>query len=140
MNYDALTQLWRTNKLHWDQQVYNANIGIEVTQVDRLILSALAQHDKLTKKQLAEQLHTIPQNLTRSLNRLISATIIEIEKDDGDLRKNFLTLTTKGRKLSRKLDIAINQIWQHALQGLTKQQILDLETMLAQINANLTLE
>lgn len=135
--YDVLTYLWRENTAAWANELDATCAKLGISYVDRIIVSILAKHKHLTKKDLAQKLNTIHQNLTRSIKRLDSEGIIIITKNKYDKRILYIALTAKGKSIENKLRKTIDSTWQKALKNISAKDIAKLGDLLQIMRDNL---
>jgi MarR family transcriptional regulator, organic hydroperoxide resistance regulator len=102
-----------------------------------LLLMRLAMNDGMTQSELAEELCVQPATLTRSLDRLSKANLVERRIDTEDQRVSRVYLTETGRALRQPIE----QVWQTmdalSFANLTTEERVLLRRLLLQVYANL---
>lgn len=137
-DYTQLTDLLRENHSAWQQILEPILNDIGVTFVDRVILDKLDNQSGQTKNELANQLGTVHQNLTRSIARLEQQGLLRSSKSlSADKRQIFLDITREGSAMNRRVNEKINDIWNDILGNISAQEIQLFETILVRLNSNL---
>ncbi|MDK9582871.1 MarR family winged helix-turn-helix transcriptional regulator [Lelliottia wanjuensis] len=137
-DYTQLTDLLRENHSAWQQILEPVLNEIGVTFVDRIILDKLDSQSGQTKNELANQLGTVHQNLTRSIARLEQQGLLRSSKNNpADKRQIFLEITREGSAMNRRVNEKINDIWNDILGNVSAQEIQLFETVLVRLNSNL---
>lgn len=137
-DYTQLTDLLRENHSAWQQILEPVLNEIGVTFVDRVILDKLDSQSGQTKNELANQLGTVHQNLTRSIARLEQQGLLRSSKNNpADKRQIFLEITREGSAMNRRVNEKINDIWNDILGNVSAQEIQLFETVLVRLNSNL---
>lgn len=137
-DYTQLTDLLRENHSAWQQILVPVLNEIGVTFVDRVILDKLDSQSGQTKNELANQLGTVHQNLTRSIARLEQQGLLRSSKNNpADKRQIFLEITREGSAMNRRVNEKINDIWNDILGNVSAQEIQLFETVLVRLNSNL---
>ncbi|WP_159084592.1 MarR family winged helix-turn-helix transcriptional regulator [Dongshaea marina] len=91
--------------------------------MDRTILDELSLNDSLTKKELAKNLGTIHQNLTRSIKRLQEQQLISFATSEVDMRQTHIKITHQGMDINNKINHSINKIWAELLNNIAQPDI-----------------
>lgn len=137
-DHTQLTDLLRENHSGWQQILEPILNDIGVTFVDRIILDKLDKQSGQTKNELANQLGTVHQNLTRSIARLEQQGLLRSSKSNSaDKRQIFLDITREGSAMNRRVNEKINDIWNDILGNISAQEIQLFETILVRLNSNL---
>lgn len=76
-------------------------------------LLVLNEKDKITQKELADSLRTSEGLVTRVLKKLEKNSYITREVDPKNKRRNIITITEKGREITKKI-IAYQNSWENA--------------------------
>jgi MarR family transcriptional regulator, organic hydroperoxide resistance regulator len=111
-------------------------LGLYVGQ--EMVLLRLWEEDGLTLTRLSEQLGVEPPTVTKMIERMSNAGLVEKRKDEHDARVSRVYLTDQ----SRALETSVKSAWQNlesvTLQGLSEVELALLKRMLRQILQNLT--
>ena len=101
-----------------------------------MLLLRLVVDDGMAQSELAEELCVQPATLTRSLDRLSKAGLLERRADAEDQRVSRVYLTEAGRALHEPIE----QVWQEmdalAFANLTVEERVLLRRLLLQVYAN----
>lgn len=126
--------------LYW-KQIFHAlkrasrpileNLGL--TKVDANILLALSRQTESSKAELAEKLSFEANSLTRSLDRLVEIGAIHRTTAKEDKRFIKLSLTVKGKSITRNYITSLRNIWIQLLGTLSETEIKELENILSKI-------
>lgn len=112
-----------------------SEIGLYLGQ--EMLLYQLWEEEGLTQSQLGETLCVDPSTVTKTLQRLEQAGIVERRQDSEDARVSRVYLTPKGRALQP----SVQAIWAHlevlTVQGLSEVELALLRRLLDQIQRNL---
>lgn len=114
-DYGYLTRLWRSNTIIWQNKLSPICSSFGVTYVDRVILDELSIRGPQTKRQLAENLGTIHQNLTRSIKRLQEQHLVSATEVENDMRRLKIEITKQGLIVNRNINDSINKEWEKIL-------------------------
>ena len=128
----ALADLQRAVRAFADQRA--ARHG--VTRSQWAVLVKLHREEGLQQAQLAKLLDIQPITLTRLVDKLCSAGLVERRADESDRRANRLYLTAAARPLMTKLRTLREEINQTALAHLSPEQADAFVAQLDQIKAN----
>jgi len=128
----ALADLQRAVRAYADQRA--ARHG--VTRSQWAVLVKLHREEGLQQAQLAKLLDIQPITLTRLVDKLCSAGLVERRADESDRRANRLYLTPAARPLMTKLRTLREEINQTALAHLSPEQADAFVAQLDQIKAN----
>lgn len=113
-----------------------AAIGLHTGQ--EMILLYLAEHDKLRQNELASALNVEPPTMTKMLQRMERAGVIERRKDEEDARAICVCLTDHGRGLIQPILEVWDEIEAQFTDGLTDAEMLLLRRLLVQMYRNIT--
>jgi DNA-binding MarR family transcriptional regulator len=106
-----------------------------VTAKQRLIVRCIGKFHALTAGQLADLLHVDPGTVSAALKRLESKALLERRRDPNDLRRAWLSLTTKGRKLDRRSPGTVEEGVERLLHASTGEDIATTMRVLEQLAA-----
>ena len=91
-----------SRRIHADTR---EGIGIEITREQYQVLCLIHSRGRCTSTFLADVLFVGKSSITSIVNRLAERGWIERERDEGDRRVVYLTLTEEGRKIHRKAEL-----------------------------------
>lgn len=106
-----------------------------LTYPQYLVVLLLAEHERLTIKDVARMLRLDHATLTPLLRRLEAAQLLTRSRDPRDTRSVVLALTGRGRRVAAERG-AIQCRVGEAL-GLDDEQVAQLQGLLRQVSANL---
>ncbi len=89
-----------------------------------------------TMKELAERIHRTKPTVTVLIDKLVDYGYVSKEKSSEDSRVTFITLTEKGLQLEPIFSMIGDKLNSIIYSGLTEQEAIILEKMLATINQN----
>jgi MarR family transcriptional regulator for hemolysin len=115
---------------------YKAN-RFGVTYAQWVVLARLDRFEGLKQSELAEMLDLQPITLTRLLDRLCSAGMIERRSDPNDRRAKRLFLTPVARPLLERLGLLGEELMATALAGIERDVIERTVAQLAVVKENL---
>ena len=101
------------------------------------LLRALAENEGSTQGQLAGLLHLTPATVTRMLQRMEHAGLLERRPDAGDQRVTRVYLTTMGRDLLDGVHERARQVSEEMLAGFSSEEREQLAGYLARMRDNL---
>ncbi|MEW5939533.1 MAG: MarR family transcriptional regulator [Chloroflexota bacterium] len=130
-------QLVQVCKAHRNKAVsLLAPIGLHPGQ--ELILSHLGNEDGQTQSELVDLSCVQPATMTKSLDRLANAGLVQRRSDSEDSRVSRIYLTVKGRSIQQKIE----QVWQEmeaiSFGALTDEERATLRRLLLKVRENLT--
>ena len=111
-----------------------------VTGVQYPYLFYLGRHEGCRQDEIAKHLHVNKSNVTRQLEKLKNAEMIEIRKDSEDERVCRVYLTEKGINLNEERRNLIDSLDKKALKGITAKEEKIASFVLATMIKNLTEE
>jgi DNA-binding MarR family transcriptional regulator len=109
-------------------------LGVHTGQ--EFILLQLADEEGITQSQIAECLGVEPPTVTKMLQRMEAAGLVERRQDREDARVSRVYLTAHSRTLIQPILDAWAELEEHTLAGLTKAERMILFQLLEQIKAN----
>jgi DNA-binding MarR family transcriptional regulator len=119
--------------LHVGQELH-ADIKLYVGQ--ELLLLHLSLGDGMTQSELAEEICVQPATLTRSLDRLTRAGLVERCVDAEDQRVSRVYLTEEGRALRAPIERMWRELEAWSFANLTIEERLLLRRLLLQVYTN----
>ena len=110
--------------------------GLGVTRAQWKVLVKLTRYPGLRQIELADMLDLEPITLTRILDRLEEAGLVERGRDPVDRRAWRLHITAKAQPLIAKLQTISAQLVADAFDGIDPQDIEILRTVLGRVREN----
>jgi DNA-binding MarR family transcriptional regulator len=101
------------------------------------VLAALYARRLCTMSDLAELATIDRTTLTRTIDRMAEAGWLERRADEADMRVTRLALTAAGRRTFDRIWHEVEKLNALALEGLSKAEIQQLQSILARMHANL---
>jgi DNA-binding MarR family transcriptional regulator len=108
-----------------------------VTRAQWKVLFRLSRNPGLRQIELADMLDVEPITLSRILDRLEEAGLVERQADPTDRRAWRLELTAKAEPLIAKLKVLAEELMDQAFAGLTDEDLELMRGKLAKIRDNL---
>ena len=128
----TLGELQRLVRAYADKEA--ARFGM--TRAQWAVLAKVERNEGLKQSELAEQMEMQPITLTRLIDKLAEAGLIERRVDDTDRRVNRLYLKKAARPLLAKLAVLRGELTDTALQGISPAEAERLMTHLEAIKEN----
>ncbi|MGJ5204301.1 MarR family winged helix-turn-helix transcriptional regulator [Bradyrhizobium sp. HKCCYLR20261] len=128
----TLGELQRLVRAYADKEA--ARFGM--TRAQWAVLAKVERNEGMKQSELAEQLEMQPITLTRLIDKLADAGLIERRGDDTDRRVNRLYLKKAARPLLAKLGVLKAELTDTALQGISASDAERLMTHLEAIKEN----
>ena len=128
----TLGELYRLLRVYADKEA--SRFGI--TRAQWAVLAKVERNEGLKQSELAEQMEMQPITLTRLIDKLAEAGLIERRGDDTDRRVNRLYLKKAARPLLAKLAVLRGELTDTALQGISPAEAERLMTHLEAIKEN----
>ena len=128
----TLGELQRLVRAYADKEA--ARFGM--TRAQWAVLAKVERNEGLKQSELAEQMEMQPITLTRLIDKLAEAGLIERRGDDTDRRVNRLYLKKAARPLLAKLAVLRGELTDTALQGISPSEAERLMTHLEAIKEN----
>ncbi|MGJ4926454.1 MarR family winged helix-turn-helix transcriptional regulator [Bradyrhizobium sp. HKCCYLS2038] len=129
----TLGELQRLVRAYADKEA--ARFGM--TRAQWAVLAKVERHEGMKQSELAEQMEMQPITLTRLIDKLADAGLIERRGDDTDRRVNRLYLKKAARPLLAKLAVLRGELTDTALQGISPAEAERLMTHLEAIKENI---
>jgi DNA-binding MarR family transcriptional regulator len=101
------------------------------------LLMELWDHDGRTQADLAESLGVEPPTVTKMLQRMETADLVDRRPDAADRRALRVHLTPKGRRLKGKVDKLWAELGSRAFDGLSDRQRSTFRSLLNSVESNL---
>src|SRR5215467_1289976 len=119
-------------------QMSNALAEIGLYAGQEMFLWQLWRQDGLTQSQMVERMCVQPPTVSKMLDRLEKAGLVERRPDSEDIRISRVYLTEQGHRNQR----AVRDIWtsieQRLIEGLTLEERIVLRRLLLQVHENVT--
>ena len=112
------------------------DFGLHVGQ--ELILFRLDEHDGMTQSELADLLCVEAPTVTKGLQRMEAAGLVERRQDSTDARVSRVYLMPKSRQLIEPLRDLWAEVEQKTIKGLSEPEVMLLRRLLLQILENLS--
>lgn len=114
-----------------------ANAGISNGDYGVLVSLSEAERSRLRMCDLAGALHLSPSGLTRRLDGLVRAGLVERVPSEDDRRVMLAVLTTKGRRLlERAAPDHVESVRRHFVDQLSRTQLRNLSAALRSIESD----
>ncbi|MEN3045898.1 MAG: MarR family winged helix-turn-helix transcriptional regulator [Candidatus Hydrothermales bacterium] len=126
--FEKLVNLYKS--LLWDT---SKDIDISPLGIQVILFISENQKERRLPSIISEELGVKRATLSDSLRVLIEKNIIVEEKDLGDRRYKFLSLTEKGRALLRKILLHYRKEILKSLKNLTKEEKIEIFKILIKI-------
>jgi DNA-binding MarR family transcriptional regulator len=110
-------------------------LGLHTGQ--EMLLFHLWNEEGLTQSQLVDQLCVEPPTVTKTLQRLEQAGVVERRQDAEDARVSRVYLTPKGRALKEQVKTIWDNLEALTVQGLSEVEKVLMRRLLEQVNNNL---
>jgi DNA-binding MarR family transcriptional regulator len=98
----------------------------------------LWQGDGRTQAELAEALAVEPPTITKMLQRMEVAGLVQRRPHPEDRRAQLVFLTARGKRLQQKVDRLWAQLASRAVAGMSDRQQSTLRSMLGTVTENLS--
>lgn len=108
----------------------------DITIDQCLLLIILNQNAAYSQKEIAELIFKDNASITRIIELMVQKNYLIREINESDRRKFNLEITEKGKKTIELLTPIIHKNRENALEGLSKDEIELLDTLLAKIISN----
>lgn len=112
--------------------------SLGVTRAQWKVLFRLTRFPGLRQVELAEMLDVEPITLSRILDRLEEAGLVERAPDPADRRAWRLQVTEKAKPLVTKLQALGTDLVDEAFEGVAQSELERVRNVLAQVRENLT--
>lgn len=113
-------------------------IGLYVGQP--IMLSIIDNNPGLTQKKLAIIAGIKPSTVNVMLGRMSKNGLVEIKKDENNLKLSRVYLTESGKELAKKSSIVKKELDEKSFKNLTDEEIEIFKNLLLKVNLNLQKE
>tara|TARA_R110002073_G_scaffold8207_5_gene45838 strand:+ start:52423 stop:52860 length:438 start_codon:yes stop_codon:yes gene_type:complete len=110
----------------------------DITLDQTLVLMILNETPQITQKDIANLLYKDNASLTRIIELMVKKGYLTRKKNHTDGRRSQLDITEKGKATIKKLSPVIIQNRSTALEGLSEDEISQLDSLLNKITSNCT--
>ncbi len=110
----------------------------DITVDQGLVLLFLDHYPDLSQKEIAELVFKDNASMTRMIDLMVKKQYLMRTINDQDRRRHTLTITTEGKRILKKLPPIILQNRKKALEGVTDEEIQQLQSTLSKIITNCT--
>lgn len=110
--------------------------GYDITPEQLSVMARLREQEGMNQNQLAEKVFKDRHNMTRMLNLLEKKGFVERRPDESDNRAYRLYLTDTGLDTLKKAAPVYIRHWKKQLEGLNKEDIESLRSILRHISNN----
>jgi DNA-binding MarR family transcriptional regulator len=133
---DLNVKLMRVARAHRTQAAsLLSEVGLHPGQ--EALLMELWDHDGRTQADLAESLGVEPPTVTKMLQRMENADLVDRRPDATDRRAIRVHLTTKGRRLRGRVEKLWSELEARTFRGLSDRQQSSLRSLLSTLERNL---
>ena len=131
---EALLNIVRTSALLMDEFEQTLRpYGITATQYNVLRILRGSEPDGLCRNELRDRMLTRMPDVTRLLNRMEEAGLVERARGGEDRRMVSTRITKNALRLLARLDTVVHDSQQQYFQGVSKQQLLTLIQVLTSV-------
>ncbi len=117
----------------------NISEAIEDMTIDQgLVLIFLDEYPDMTQKEIAELVFKDNASMTRMINTMVKKKYLKRSMHTEDRRRFNIEITQKGKEVLKILPPIIQNNRNSSLQGISKNEQKQLETILKKIRANCT--
>ena len=143
MEYDAnaiewlLRALTRMHHYYIDREMEKRGLGFSGFPPILFVLHNELKGRLASQKELADFLGIRPSSITASIKRMEKAGLVEKVHDEGDLRRNIITLTKKGRELVENSLHVFDDVDRKMYEGFSEEEKEQLKAFYLRIINNL---
>ncbi len=101
-----------------------------------MVLLFLDKHSELTQKEIAALIFKDNASMTRMINLMVNKEYLKRSMNKVDRRRFTIEITAKGKKILETLPPIILSNREKSIEGITKKEIIQLETILKKITTN----
>jgi DNA-binding MarR family transcriptional regulator len=103
-----------------------------------MVLLFLDKHSELTQKEIAALIFKDNASMTRMINLMVNKKYLKRSMNPLDRRRYNIEITAKGKQVLESLPPIILSNREKSLEGITKEEIIQLESLLKKITSNCT--
>jgi DNA-binding MarR family transcriptional regulator len=108
-----------------------------ITLPQYYVLRELWREEGLTQREIANRVGVLEPTMVGTIDALEHAGMIVRERSTSDRRKTHVQLTPAGRKVRDTLQSYAAGVLEHALNGVSDTEIVELRRLLQQVKKNL---
>lgn len=112
----------------------------DITLEQWIVLSKLSQQDKITQKQLAENVDKDQPTLARILDILERKKFVERKPNEKDRRAFRVHMTEKGINLKKQVTPLLENLFETIVLGISGEEIETYKRVLSKIKRNITIQ
>lgn len=101
-----------------------------------MVLAFLEKHPDLSQKEIASLVFKDNASMTRMINLMVTKKYLNRSINPKNRRRFNLEITTKGKQVLENLGPIVNDNRNKALNGVTEEELLQLESILKKIVSN----
>lgn len=117
----------------------NISNQIDDLTIDQgMVLLFLDKHSELTQKEIAALIFKDNASMTRMINLMVNKEYLKRSMNSLDRRRYNIEITAKGKQVLESLPSIILSNREKSLEGITKNELIQLETILKKITSNCT--
>lgn len=114
-----------------------AQEGLDITTEQWTILSCLWDKDKIIQQDICDLTQKDKPSVTRLIDNLEKKNMVKRVSDPADRRNNLIHLTSRGVALKQKTTDVVYAIVNHALEGISDEELTGAKDILVRIMSNL---
>lgn len=114
--------------------------GLEITPEQWTVLAFLWREDGVTQQRLCDATFKDKPSMTRLIDNLEKAGLVERKASPNDRRANLVYLTETGHCIKKKAEEAVQQTVETALAGLDEEQVNQMRNTLRVVFLNMRKE
>ncbi|SFK91366.1 DNA-binding transcriptional regulator, MarR family [Porphyromonadaceae bacterium KH3CP3RA] len=114
-----------------------AQKGIDITTEQWTVLSCLWEKDKIIQQVICDLTQKDKPSITRLIDNLEKKDLVKRIPDPADRRNNHIHLTLRGAALKKKTTEVVHDIVNHALEGISDEELTGAKDVLLRIMHNL---
>jgi len=111
--------------------------GIELTVEQWLVLKVIMENDGINQVTIGEILVKDKPTISRMVKSLLAKELIQKESNTSDLREFTIALTSKGKKLTKKMVPIVEKIRLQGLENITAKEKSAVSQTLSKIRKNI---
>jgi len=133
-----LFQIDKTSKISklFSQREFD-RLGMDITVEQWILLKIIDENDGLTQKELAQKSLRDPASITRTLDLLAKKDFIERKAVPDNRRQYSICLKREGIRFIEKYLPVVDSHRAKSIEGLSNQEVKQLNQLLAKIQQNL---
>jgi len=108
----------------------------DMTIDQRMVLSFLEKFPELTQKEIAVLVFRDTASLTRMINLMVNKKYLKRSINNSNRRRYKLEITTKGKQVLKTLTPIVLNNRKKSLRGITKEELIQMKTVLKKIISN----